>query len=42
MTRGNAPRTIFTFILGIGVGALAALLFAPKAGEELRDDIGPG
>jgi gas vesicle protein len=42
MSRGDAPRTIFTFILGVSVGALAALLFAPKAGEELRGDIGTG
>ncbi|HSS95747.1 MAG TPA: YtxH domain-containing protein [Terriglobales bacterium] len=42
MSRGNAPRTIFTFILGIGVGALAALLLAPKAGKELRSDIANG
>ncbi len=27
------------FALGAAVGALAALLFAPKAGRELREDI---
>jgi gas vesicle protein len=42
MSRGNAPGTIFTFILGVSVGAVAALLLAPKAGEELRDDIATG
>jgi gas vesicle protein len=42
MSRGNAPRTIFTFILGIACGALAALLLAPKAGKEFRDDIATG
>jgi gas vesicle protein len=35
----NRRGTILTFALGVGVGAAAALLFAPKAGEELRDDI---
>ena len=39
MSRGNASRTIFTFILGVSVGAVTALLLAPKAGEELRGDI---
>jgi len=40
---GNHRRgTILTFALGVGVGAAAALLFAPKAGEELRDDISDG
>jgi gas vesicle protein len=27
------------FVLGVGVGAIAALLLAPKAGEDLRGDI---
>jgi len=30
------------FILGAGVGAAVALLFAPKSGEELRGDIADG
>jgi gas vesicle protein len=42
MSRGNAPGTIFTFILGVSVGALTALLLAPKAGDELRGDIATG
>jgi gas vesicle protein len=42
MPRGNASRTIFTFILGVSVGAVTALLLAPKAGEELRADIAEG
>lgn len=29
-------RTLFAFLFGVGVGAAAALLFAPVAGEELR------
>src|SRR5688572_9974555 len=27
------------FLVGAGIGALLALLFAPKSGEELRSDI---
>jgi gas vesicle protein len=42
MSRGNASVTIFIFILGVSVGAVIALLLAPKAGEELRDDITTG
>jgi len=42
MSRGNASGTIFTFILGLGIGAVTALLLAPKAGEELRADIAEG
>jgi gas vesicle protein len=42
MSRVDAPGTIFTFILGVSVGALAALLLAPKAGEEMRADIAAG
>jgi gas vesicle protein len=39
MIKENTPRTILTFLLGAAAGAAAALLFAPKAGKELRDDI---
>jgi gas vesicle protein len=42
MTRDNWPGTILTFVLGVSLGAIAALLFAPKAGEELRGDITEG
>ena len=42
MSRGNASGTIFTFILGVSVGAVTALLLAPKAGAELRADIATG
>ena len=42
MSRGNASGTIFTFILGVSVGAVTALLLAPKAGEELRGGIATG
>jgi gas vesicle protein len=39
MSRDDVPGTIFTFILGIAVGAVVTLLFAPKSGEELRSDL---
>ena len=39
MIKENTPRTILAFLLGAAAGAAAALLFAPKAGEELRNDI---
>jgi gas vesicle protein len=42
MIRDHKVETILTFALGAGVGAVIALLFAPKAGEELRDDIADG
>src|ERR1035437_4993173 len=42
MIRDHKVETILTFVLGAGVGAVAALLLAPKAGEELRGDIADG
>ena len=42
MTRDHKVGMILTFALGAGVGAVAALLLAPKGGEELRDDIANG
>ena len=39
MTRDHKVGTILAFALGAGVGAAAALLLAPKGGEELRADI---
>jgi len=39
MNRPSTTGTILTFMVGLGVGAAAALLFAPKSGEELRSDI---
>ena len=30
---------IFAFLLGAGLGVAAGLLLAPKAGEELREDL---
>lgn len=34
---GNS--SLLFFLLGAGIGALTALLFAPKAGSELRSEI---
>jgi gas vesicle protein len=42
MSRDHWSGTILPFILGVGVGSVAALLFAPKAGEELRGNIAEG
>lgn len=42
MSRDYWLRTTLTFILGVGVGAAAALLIAPKSGKELRADIAEG
>jgi gas vesicle protein len=39
MTRDQNVRTILALGLGAAVGAVAALLLAPKAGEELRGNI---
>ena len=32
-------KNLFYFLFGATVGALAALIMAPKSGEELRSDI---
>jgi gas vesicle protein len=37
--KDDKSGTILAFVVGIGIGAAAALLLAPKAGDELRDDI---
>lgn len=42
MKRSGMPGTILPFAVGLGVGAAVALLFAPKAGEQLRNDISEG
>jgi gas vesicle protein len=39
MPKSDGAGMLLTFIVGAGVGALAALLFAPKSGDELRSDI---
>jgi gas vesicle protein len=42
MKRNGMPGTILPFAVGLGVGAAVALLLAPKAGEQLRNDISEG
>jgi len=42
MARFDGPTSVVTFLFGLGVGAVAALLLAPKAGDELRGDIADG
>jgi gas vesicle protein len=42
MTLNRKVGTVLIFALGAGVGAAAALLLAPKTGEELRGDIVAG
>jgi len=39
MNTSNMSGSILTFVLGVGVGAVVALLLAPSTGEELREDI---
>jgi gas vesicle protein len=40
MARRNGwVETVSAFAVGIGVGAAIGILFAPKAGEETRDDL---
>jgi gas vesicle protein len=35
----NSADKLVYFLIGAGIGAITALLFAPKSGEELRSDI---
>jgi gas vesicle protein len=42
MAKFDGSTSVVTFLLGLGVGAVTALLFAPKAGDELRGDIADG
>lgn len=42
MTRNHIPETILSFLVGAGIGAVAALLLAPKSGEELRGNLAEG
>lgn len=39
MIRDHKAGVFLTFVLGASVGAVVALLFAPKSGAELRGDI---
>src|SRR5438132_1349758 len=38
-SRGSISTRLTFFLVGAGIGAVLALLFAPKSGEELRSDI---
>jgi gas vesicle protein len=37
--RGGGSDKLVYFLIGVGIGAVTALLFAPKAGSELRSEI---
>jgi len=39
MARFSWQQTCSAFLIGLGVGAGLALLFAPKSGQETRDQI---
>ena len=39
MAKDYKAGTIVAFLVGIGIGAVASLLLAPQAGDELRDNI---
>ena len=40
VSEGNRSSTALTFLLiGLGAGALLGLLFAPKAGKQIRKDL---
>ena len=42
MTRENMAGTILSFVFGAAVGAITALLLAPKSGAQLRGEIAEG
>jgi gas vesicle protein len=39
MSDNNAGTKVAFFLAGLGIGAILALLFAPKSGKETRDFI---
>ena len=39
MAENNGASKLAFFLVGFGIGAVVALLFAPKSGRELRNDI---
>jgi gas vesicle protein len=39
MQKGNASGSLVAFTIGLAAGALAALFFAPKSGEQQRNDL---
>jgi gas vesicle protein len=42
MARDNYSTSVISFAVGLGIGAVVALLLAPKSGEELRGQITDG
>ncbi len=40
MSSNSGSRTVGIFLAGVGIGAVVALLFAPKSGKETRQLIG--
>jgi gas vesicle protein len=42
MRRTIGPGIFVSFAIGLGVGTVAGLLFAPKPGELLREEIARG
>jgi len=39
MSGMNGTKEIRNFLIGLGLGVGVALLFAPRSGEELRDEV---
>jgi gas vesicle protein len=39
MASNRWQETMLAFIVGVGLGTLAGILFAPKSGEETREQI---
>jgi gas vesicle protein len=39
MAENRGSDNLVYFLIGVGVGAVTALLFAPKAGSELRSEL---
>jgi gas vesicle protein len=37
MTENNVGSRVSFFLVGLGIGALVGILFAPKSGEETRE-----
>ena len=37
MAENNAGSKVSFFLVGLGIGALVGILFAPKSGDETRD-----
>lgn len=37
MSEGNGGSMVTAFLAGLGIGAVVALLFAPRSGQETRD-----